>query len=213
MAVEAARGAVPYERRGNLVDIAVASTTFPYADLSNAGIMAAAIGASESTSTADVNGSQPACTTRLRKWPDAAAGERLLFASERPLSRAPSLQEFDSDAGGVAVALGADEIIARCAGGASRSSVFVDHFRACDSSHDHYWEERWVRDAGYAKLVPGVVKKALANVSLAIEDVAHLVIPTLLRGIAGKLAKAVGFKGELLAPLVAACGYAGASKP
>lgn len=213
MAVEAGRGALSAAERVALVDVALASTTLPYADLANAGIVAAAIGASAGASASDATGSQRAATTRLREWLDAAAGARVLIAAERPVAKPASTQEIGYGAGAAAIALGEGDVIARYVGGLGRTASFVDHFRAAGAEHDYHWEERWVRDEGYAKLVPAAIDQALADASLSIADIAHLVIPTPMRGVAAMLAKAVGFAGAMPAPLDEACGYTGAAQP
>lgn len=209
MAVEAARGlAMP-----GLESVALASTTVPYADLSNAGIVAQAIGASDRVATTDVGGSQRAATSLLRDWLDSAHGEKLLVASERPVAKPASVQEISGGAGAAAVALGSDGVIARYLGGASMAAGFVDHFRSAGATHDYHWEERWVRDEGYAKLVPAAIARALAEASVEIGDIAHLSIATPMRGVAAMLAKMVGFAGAMPSPLDESCGYTGAAQP
>lgn len=59
-----------------------------------------------------------------------------------------------------------EDSIAELIGQASRANQFVDHFRAADSRYDHFWEERWIRDEGYARTVREAVKAALADAQM-----------------------------------------------
>ena len=213
MAVEAARGALDDAQKVALRDLVVASTTLPYADLGNATIVAGALGLGDHVAATDSTGYQRAATARLAEQLDAATGVRLLIASERPVGKPASMQEISSGAGAAALVLGSDGVVARYVGGASRRSAFIDHFRVAGNSHDYQWEERWVRDEGYAKLVPAAVAAALASASLTIADIDHLIVPSPMRGLAAAMGKAVGFTGVASTALDEACGYAGVAQP
>ena len=59
--------------------------------------------------------------------------------------------------GAASVLLGEGDVIAEFLGSESLSLDFVDHYRGAQSRFDYTWEERWVRDEGYAKIIPEVV--------------------------------------------------------
>src|SRR3546814_13588100 len=80
-------------------------------------------------------------------------------------------------------------VIARLLGSGSVTAPFVDHFRASQSRYDYFWEERWIRDEGYAKLAPAAIKAALATAGIAISAIAHFILPYLQRGAAGATAQ------------------------
>ena len=42
---------------------------------------------------------------------------------------------------------------------ASISDDFVDHFRGPNEEFDYNWEERWIRDEGYLKIIPKLINK------------------------------------------------------
>ena len=65
MAVEAARDCLQGIDRGCVRDVILASTTLPFADRQNAGILATALNLPEEISTSDNGGSQRAATTNL----------------------------------------------------------------------------------------------------------------------------------------------------
>jgi uncharacterized OB-fold protein len=135
----------------------------------------------------------------------------LVIAADAPLGKPASTQEMAFGAGGAAFVLGSENVAARLLGSASVIENFVDHFRESGADYDYHWEERWVRDEGYAKLAPEAAKAALADAGLAIGDIQHFVMPAMLRGAAGDLVKRLGFAGNVIDDLAALCGYAGAA--
>jgi 3-hydroxy-3-methylglutaryl CoA synthase len=211
MAVEAGRDCLRGMDRGRISSLTLASTTLPYADLQNSVIVAGALSLPDAVSTADAVGSQRAATTALIRGLAAGRGEALLIAADKPRARPASAQELYYGAGAAAAALGSEGLIARSLGHASLSAYFVDHFRSSEQKYDYFWEERWVRDEGYGKIVPKVVKSALDGAGVGISDIAHFIMPSLLKGAAPSIAKAIGFAGKIADGLDAECGYSGAA--
>ena len=208
MAVEAARDALVGADVASLGALHLASNTAPYADLQSAAIVAGAIRAPRSIRSTDVGRSQRAGTSSLAQA--LAAGENaLVIASDAPIGKPASTQELTYGAGAAAFVLGTGPVIARLIGRASETVDFVDHFRAADAKHDYFWEERWIRDEGYAKIAPAAIKGALADAGIEIGDVTHFAMPSLLRGAADAVAKAVKFTGAVASPLDDGVGYAG----
>lgn len=210
MAVEAVRDAVG---PGDLVGVSalrLASTNLPYSDLQNSAIVARACGAYDGIATSDVGGSQRAGTSALLQ---ALKGTEptLVVASDNPFGKPASAQEMSFGAGAAAFRVSSEDIAARLIGTATVTNVFVDHFRSADAASDYNWEERWVRDEGYAKIVPGAVKAALADAQLAIGDIQHFVMPSYLKGAADAVAKKLKFEGAVAGGLEDGVGYAGAA--
>lgn len=208
MAVEAARDAIGEGDARGVAAVRLASTNLPYADLQNAAIVAGALGVSASAATSDSTGSQRAGTSALLQ---ALKGVEptLVIGSDNPSAKPASTQEISFGAGAAAFLVGSERIVARLIGSASVTSVFVDHFRAADAGSDYNWEERWVRDEGYGKIVPAGVKAALADAQLSIGDIQHFVMPSYLRGSAEAVAKKLRFEGQVASGLDAGIGYAG----
>ena len=211
MAVEAARDCIRGLASSKLDSLVLASTTLPYADLQNAVIVAGAVGFSSEVSTLDVAGSQRAATSALIAALTAGERSTLLIASDRPHAKPASTQELFYGAGAAAVSVGSGDPLALLLGHASVAEYFVDHIRSSEAKSDYFWEERWVRDEGYAKIAPRAIKAALDDAGIAIDDVKHLVMPSLFRGSAQTVAKAVGFGGVVADALDAECGYTGAA--
>ncbi|MEW5420912.1 3-oxoacyl-[acyl-carrier-protein] synthase III C-terminal domain-containing protein [Amorphus sp. 3PC139-8] len=198
-------------------DVRLASTTAPFADRQNAGLVAAALGLEEAVSTLDLGGSARCGTSGLaaavRSEP-AEGGPILLCAAEHRSARAGSSEELTSGDGAAALLLGHGEGIAKILGAAQRSVDFVDHYRAADREFNYGWEERWIRDEGYAKLVPPVVAEALAAAGLAGSDVDRFILPAPTPAIATSLAKRAGVReGAVADTLFATVGFTGAAHP
>jgi len=211
MAVEAGRDCLRGIDPSRISSLTLASTTLPYADLQNSAIVAGALSLPDAVSTDDAVGSQRAATSALIRGLAGGRDEALLIAADKPRAKPASAQELSYGAGAAAVALGREGLIARSLGHASLSAYFVDHFRSADEKYDYFWEERWVRDEGYAKAVPKVVSRALDHAGLGIANIAHFVMPSLLKGAAQSIAKLIGFAGKVADALDAECGYSGAA--
>ena len=195
LAVEAARdclaGAVPED----LAALYFASTTHPFADRQNAGVLATALQLGEALATSDVTASQRAGTSGLMTALHALKGQggsALYVAADDRKTRAAGNAELLFGAGAAALLLGSNDVIAEFVGGHQVAIDFVDHYRAQNEAYDYNWEERWVRDEGYLKIVPQALLGLFAAVDVAPADIDHFVMPCVLRGVAQRLAKGAG---------------------
>lgn len=208
MAVEAARDCLNGQDRDVIRSVRLASTTFPYADLSSAVIVASALGLGHNVAVSNAAGSQRAGTAALLQALEG--GEHaLVVASERPVTLPASVAELSTGAGAGAVTLGSDGVVATLIGSATRAVHFVDRFRSAEAPNDYAWEERWIRDEGYSKIVPEAVKAALDAAGIAPADVAHLILPSPIRGVAATIAKQTGIAGTVAGAFEGAIGYCG----
>ncbi len=210
MAVEAARDCLRVTGRESAESLYLASTSLPYADLQNGAIVAEALRISPAIRAIDLAGSQRAGTSALLQA--FRGGEAaLVVASDAPTARPASARELGYGAGAAAFAFGRGELVARLLGCASRTVAFVDHFRSAGEKFDYFWEERWIRDEGYLKLVPGAIAAALADAGLEAADISCMVMPSLVRGASVAVARKAGLKAALASELDDGCGYAGAA--
>ncbi|WP_327753852.1 3-oxoacyl-[acyl-carrier-protein] synthase III C-terminal domain-containing protein (plasmid) [Sphingobium sp. SJ10-10] len=211
MGVEAARDALGQGDAAGVQAVRLASTHLPYADLQNAAIVARAIGVAGTVATSDVTGSQRAGTSALLQA--LKGGEvSLVIGSDNPFAKPASVQELGFGAGAAAFLVSDENIAARLIGSATVVDVFVDHFRFSAADSDYNWEERWVRDEGYAKIVPAAVNAALADAQISIGDVQHFVMPSYLKGAADAVARKLKFAGTVASGLEDGVGYAGAAQ-
>lgn len=212
MAVEAGLAALG-ERASQVSSLTLASTNLPFDDLQNASIAAEALHLPKFLRTLDVGHSQRAGTSALIAALEEGRQSALVIASDAPRAKPASTQEMTNGAGAAAFLLGSEDLVARFLGGSSRSDYFVDHFRGANSDYDYQWEERWIRDEGYGKLVPTAVQAALENAGVAIGDVRHLVVTAANKAVPAAIARRIGFSGDIADPLAARCGYAGCAHP
>ena len=203
-AVEAARDALGSgDDRSHIKALYFASTTAPFADRLNAGIVQAALTLETTIQAADISGTQKAGMTALAQAlcvangaPEGANLSLLVAAGDRRVPKAVSAQEFDYGDGGAAMVVGRQNVLAEWVGGAASTVDFVDHFRGADEAFDYQWEERWIRDEGYMKIVPPVLTRALASAGLEAAAVDHFILPSTFKGIAEGIAKRLGLKPE-----------------
>jgi hydroxymethylglutaryl-CoA synthase len=179
MAVEAGRqllqalpGCVP-------ATLTLASTTLPFADRLNAGIVAAALGLPERAATRDVASSPRAAAERTgrRAAPAGGHGAQLLLAAERRMARPASTQEMIFGDGAAGALVGRGAALATHVASPTRACRPGRPLPRAGSEHDYGWEERWVRDEGYLKIAVDTLRQCLADAGVAAADVAHFVMP------------------------------------
>ncbi|HEY8696414.1 MAG TPA: OB-fold domain-containing protein [Rhizomicrobium sp.] len=200
MAVEAGRdclpAADPLKDRAHVDAVYFASTTMPFSDRQNATILASALNLSDEISTFDVTSSQRCGTSALVAALDAVKSGRsksaLVAGSDKRKTRAASAQEMAFGDAGAALSVGEGEVIAKFVASHSVSVDFVDHFRGESAEFDYGWEERWIRDEGYSKIVPAAIRTLLEKAKVSGADIAHAIIPCPFARLDQQLAKASG---------------------
>src|SRR5215469_3885870 len=222
LAVEAGRDCLPasdpIKDRAHIDSAYFASTSMPFSDRQNAGIVASALNLRDEIASADVSSSQRAGTSALLAALDAVAGGRtkssLVVAGERRKARAASSQELAYGDGGAALVVGRDKVIARFLGSHSHTVDFVDHFRGESEEFDYGWEERWIRDEGYTKIVPAAIKALLEKTGVKAAEIAHYILPCPFAKLDQTLAKQSGIDpAKVRDNLAATVGDSGAAHP
>lgn len=215
MAVEAARDCLAGIEDRSVEKILLASTTLPFADRQNAGIVKEALNLRNETVTIDVTGSQRAGTSALLLACETAGAEPVLcIASEHPIAKPGSETEMTNGDAAAAVLVGEGETLADFLGSHSVTVDFVDHFRPSDRRHAFAWEGRWIRDEGYAKILPEAIAAALAKFGLAAADIDHFILPSPIANIGKTIAKAAGIDAAAVADsLGQSLGDAGCAQP
>ena len=217
MAVDAARNALCGFDRGAIARVVLGTTTAPFADRLNAGIVVGALGLRDTVQALDVTGSQRAGTSALLTALDAAQARgdtALCVAAERRSTPGAGAAEMTTGHAAAAVAVGPGPGVARLLASASLSVDFVDHFRAAGQDMDHGWEERWVRDAGWLRIVPRLVGDVLQRAGLTAADVHRFCVPSPLPRLDRSLARACGISESALPDQLGdGCGDSGAAHP
>lgn len=218
MAVEAARDCLNDGDRENVTSLYFATTTAPFDDRQNSSIIASALRVRDDIVTLDVSHSQRAGTsgliTALKAEANNGNGTTLYLAADHRQAKSASVQELLFGDGAAALSLGTENVIARFLGSHSISRDLVDHYRGQGDKYDYQWEERWVREEGYFKMVPEAIQKLLEKTGISATDVNHFVMPCLLRGVREKAAHKMGFTAEAVRnDLQAGCGETGTAHP
>ncbi len=216
MGVEAARDCLVGFDRQSLTQLVLASSTLPFDDRQNAGVVANALQLQSALRSMDQAGSQRAGSTALAAALDggAAPGCTLVIASDTRKSKAGSTQEMHYGDGAAAMLVGHGEPLARLVASHSETVDFVHQYRMHDHAHDYAWEERWVRDEGYLKIVPRAVSALLAKSGVDAASVTHFCMPGTLSRIGAAVAKRCGLGEDAVRDnLAAVCGDTGVAHP
>lgn len=213
LGVDAARHALMGRDRAALRGITFASVTAPFAERQAATVAATALSLPRSLTSLDVSGTLRAGMSALLRLLDGK-GPQLLIAADHRKAKAGSPQEMLYGDGGVALLLDDQNPIARPLGMASVTEDFVDHYRGATAETDYAWEERWIRDEGFGRLVPEAIAAALGQAGIAGAAVDRFVLPCQFGGLGAQIAKKLGIKPEAVADtLHAQCGDTGTAHP
>lgn len=213
MAVEAARDCLGDRDRTGLRQLVLASTTHPFDDRQNATVVATALHLPSALRTADAAGSLRAGTGAL-----VAALEgrdrTLVVAADMRRAKAGGTQEMLYGDGAAAMLVGEGTPIARLLGAHAESVDFVHQYRMRDRDTDYGWEERWIRDEGYLKIVPRAVAALLERCGVEPGSIAHFCLPGTLSRVQAAVARKCGLpEGAVRDPLGATVGDTGAAHP
>ncbi len=202
MAVSAARDCLRGRDKRGLDAVYLASTTLPFADRQNGGVLASALNLQENLVCADFTASQKTATTALITALEQVAGgarhDVLVTATDRRETKTAYFYEMWFGDGAAALTVGDTDVIAAFKGSFSLERDFVDHYRGAQNKYDYVWEERWNRDEGYGKIIPEAIKGLLAKTNLAIGDIDRIAYPCFFKADHRNIAKRLGAKPEAL---------------
>lgn len=200
MAVEAGRSLQQALPAAAPAGLTLASTTLPFAERLNAGIVAAALGLAPEAELRDVTSSHRAALSELAAALRHPAGgvPRMLLAAERRIARPASTQEMIFGDGAAGALVGCGKPIATLVASCSIHADLVDHFRQTGEEHEYGWEERWVRDEGYMKIAAGTLRQCLLDAGVTAADVAHFAMPAPLARVNDAVAKRLGLPASAL---------------
>ena len=200
MAVAAGIDALKGVERSTVEGVYFASTSMPYKERLNAGIVTAALGLDDRVRAADFGGGLKAGTTALLSALEGVESKRthrlLVCASDCRLGRPASPQELIFGDAAAALLVGDKDVIAQFKGSFSTTYDFVDHYRGEFAKYDRQWEDRWIRDLGFDQLVPEAVNGLLDTCGLKITDFAKVVYPCQYPAARKKLNKVLGISPD-----------------
>lgn len=219
MAVAAAYDCMVGKDRKGLDALYFASTTMPFADRLNAGIIAAALNMRENGVTnADFSSCMKSGTTAAISALEAVkSGEKenvLVVASDQRRTKMATMFEMFYGDGAAAVLFGSKDVIAEFKGSYSVNCDFVDHYKGHSKEFDYGYEERWVRDVGYGKIIPEAIAGFLAKNKMKIEDFSKVIYPCYFSGTHSAIAQKIGIdKARAQNNLHSTCGDTGSAHP
>ncbi|HET91680.1 MAG TPA: short-chain dehydrogenase, partial [Chloroflexi bacterium] len=222
MAVAASRDCLVGADKGAVEGLYLASTTLPFADRLNASIVATALNLRPDILTADFTSGLKAGTSALVTALEAVRGGEkrhvLVTASDKRETRAASFYEMWYGDGAAAVLVGAGTencpVLAEFKGAYSLSYDFVDHYRGARKRFNYTWEERWMREEGYAKIIPQAINGLLDQLGLSIQDVDRVIYPCFIKRQHSDIARSLGAGAEQVVDnLHEVCGETGAAHP
>ena len=138
MAVAATRDCLLGTNKQEVDALYLASTTLPFADRLNAGIVATALNLREDLVTADFTSTLKASTTALIAALQAAKNGQsaIVVAADRRETRAGSFYEMWYGDGAASLLLGCEGVIAEFKGSHSVTYDFVSHYRGARHRFD-----------------------------------------------------------------------------
>ncbi|MDE0945128.1 MAG: OB-fold domain-containing protein [Alphaproteobacteria bacterium] len=199
MAVEACRDCLAQERPDDIKAVYLASTTLPFTDRQNSGVLGTALNLGQNMMTMDITSSQRAATSGLLNALSVVkgtGGSALFATGEHRRSQTATTNEMMYGDGGAALLLSNEDVVAEFVGAGQIAVDFVDHYRGQNADFDYNWEERWIRDEGFMKIVPEAVQAALDNTGLSADDIDHFAMPGTIRNIGSMVAKKCGIAAE-----------------
>ncbi len=193
MAVAAGIDALTGVDRSKVGGVYFASTTMPYKERLNAGIISGALGLDETVRGADFGGALKAGTTALLSALESVETKRvnnlLVTSADCRLGKPASAQEFIFGDAAAAFVVGGEGVIAEFKDSYSVTIDFADHFRGMNGKFDRQWEDRWIRDLGFDQFVPAAVNGLLKKTGLAMTDFAKVIYPCHYSAARGSLNK------------------------
>ena len=167
------------EDRSKVGGLYFATSSPAYLVRQQASIVSTALDLKEEIRVADfASGSKAGTTAFMNAFDAVKAGSMnnvLISAADCRVAQPGNPQEYVYGDGAAAFIIGKDDVVAELEATYSLSVDFVDRWRAVYERFEHAWEDRWIRDEGYEKLIPRAINGMLKQQNLAMKDIAKLV--------------------------------------
>jgi hydroxymethylglutaryl-CoA synthase len=218
MAVAAAVDCLTDIEREKVDGLFFATTTTPYKERQNAGIIATALDLRPEARTADFTTSLKSGTGALISAYDAvssgSAKNVLVCAADCRLGKPGGYQEEIYGDGAAALLLGKDEVIASIEGTFSLTYDFSDVWRAQEDKYNRSWEDRWIRDEGYGKFIGEAISGLMKKYDLNAKDIAKVAYPCVYTGAHAGIGRKLGFgAGQIQNHMFTEIGHTGTAYP
>ena len=214
MAVAAGFDCITDADRDVIDSLIFATTTSPYIEKQGASIIAAAVDLGRNIITNDITNSLRAGTLAMRSALDAitAGSAHQVLVTIADARTGTPRSEFDQSSGDGAAALlfGNDRVIANVIGSYSISDEIMDSWRAEGDVNVRSWEDRWVYQTGYLKILPEAINGLMQKLEMDTRDVGKVAIygPNARRH--GEMVRQLGFdQSQIQDPLFGKMGDTG----
>jgi len=175
MAVAAGFDCIDSLDRDAIDGLIFATTTSPYTEKQGAATVAAAVDLGRNIITNDITNSLRAGTLALRSALDSVAAgsakQVMVAAADCRVGSPRSEVDQSSGDGAAALLIGNDGVIANVVGSHTISEELTDLWRAEGDKYVRTWEDRFVYDTGYLKILPEVVAGLLQKMNLTPKDI------------------------------------------
>ncbi len=183
MAAEASIDCLRDFDRGQIDGLFFASTTMPYLERQNSGIIAMALNLRDDVRSSDFSGSLKSGTSALLAGLDGVAAGTMkqvqVCAADCRLGKMGRPQEMIFGDGAAAFLLGSEQVVAEFKGSYSLTHDFVDHYRGARTTFDRQWEDRWIRDLGFEEFIPRAVNGLLQKCRVNLNDFSKVIFQCL----------------------------------
>ncbi|MFC1925292.1 hydroxymethylglutaryl-CoA synthase family protein [Chloroflexota bacterium] len=217
MAVEAGRTCLTGMDKGSVDALYFATTTPPYKEKQSASIIAAALDLDENIVAADFTNSVRSGTIALRAALDAvkagSAKNVLVIAADCRMAAPNSALEPVLADGAAALLVGKDEVAVEIEGSHYLTSEFMDVWRLEYDRIIRIWEDRFILEEGYLKILPKAISTLLKAHGLSTKDFSKTAFYALDGRSHGAMVKKLGLdaKTQVQDPLFDRVGNTGAA--
>jgi len=195
MGVEACRDCLSGFDKTDITSLFLASTTFPYAEKQTSALVAAALDLDRTALTIDVANSLRSGSNAVRLAMNAVEKgnlkSSLVCASDARLGLPNGPKELEFGDGAAALLIGEGDVIAAIDGFYTANNEIFDVYRPAEERFVQFWEDRFIREKGFAKQVFETVSAALEVFNKKPEQFARAVFyspnPGYLKGVVKKL--------------------------
>jgi hydroxymethylglutaryl-CoA synthase len=218
MAVAAGTDCLRGMDRSQVDGILYATTTSPYLEKQGAALIAAALDLRRDITSADVTDVLRAGTTALKMAMDAVqagtAKNVLVIASDCRMATAKGALDRAMGDGAVALLIAKDGVVAEVEAGYHITDHMLDIWRSSDESTVRSWEDRFVIEEGFFRVIPEAVSAFMAKNNLTPKDFQKAAYHSIDARRHADLAKAMGFEAaQVQDPLYSQVGNTGVAFP
>ena len=211
MAVEAARGLVGAAAPDR---VTFASTSAPFTDRSQAGLVIDALHLPSQAEALDVAGTRRAAVAALSRALRGAAGSELIAAGEKRRTQPGSAAHLNWGDGSGAVLVGDGPGLARLLGHATLNMDLLDTYTIAEKGLPYASEERFARDDAVELVLVPAIRAALKAAGIDGGAIALSVVPESVGGAYKALARPCGLTApNLCEEITEKAGELGAAAP